>query len=144
MIFVLVKSNVITLELLLYRKYIYFVSIDAWVQVAILLACGPGVVVVNCWDKFCILGRAPRIKETLLDFHEWCRVTRHPRIFRGLTGCQRNPRFWGITGCSLFGRDHEPVWLQFLKIVFYFEKQGRTKKTGLILMYDFLNVLKDK
>ena len=45
----------------------------------------------------CILGRAPRTKETLLDFHEWCRVTRHPRIFRGLTGCQRTPRFWGVT-----------------------------------------------
>ena len=38
----------------------------------------------------CILGRAPRTKETLPDFHEWCRVTRHPRIFRGLTGCQRD------------------------------------------------------
>ena len=39
----------------------------------------------------CILGRAPRTKETLLDFCEWCRVTRHPRVFRGLTGCQRGP-----------------------------------------------------
>ena len=27
----------------------------------------------------CSLGRAPRTKETLPDFHEWCRVTRHPR-----------------------------------------------------------------
>ena len=26
----------------------YFVSIDVWAQVAILLACGHGVVVVNC------------------------------------------------------------------------------------------------
>ena len=24
------------------------------------------------------LGRAPRTKETLPDFREWCRVTRHP------------------------------------------------------------------
>ena len=38
----------------------------------------------------CILGRAPRIKETLPDFHEWYRVTRHPRVFRRLTGCQRD------------------------------------------------------
>ena len=55
MIFVLVKSNVITLELL----YIVdvFVSIDAGAQVAIiLLACGPFVVIVNCWDRFCTLG----------------------------------------------------------------------------------------
>ena len=41
----------------------------------------------------CSLGRAPRTKETLLDFHEWCRVTRNPRLFRKLSGCQRDPRF---------------------------------------------------
>ena len=34
--------------------------------------------IVNCWDMFYTLGRAPRTKETLLDFREWCRVTRHP------------------------------------------------------------------
>ena len=61
-----------------------------------LLSHGPGVVVVNCWDMFCTLGRAPRIKETLPDFHEWCRVTRHPRVFRRLTGCQRTPEKWGV------------------------------------------------
>ena len=43
------------------------------------------------------LGRAPRTNETLPDFCEWCRVTRHPRVFRGLTGCQRTPREWGVT-----------------------------------------------
>ena len=43
------------------------------------------------------LGRAPRTKETLLDFHEKCRVTRHSRVFRGLTGSQRTPGFWGVT-----------------------------------------------
>ena len=37
----------------------------------------------------CSLGRAPRKKETLPDFPERCRVTRHSRVFRGLTGCQR-------------------------------------------------------
>ena len=32
----------------------YFVSIDAGAQVAIiLLACAPYVVIVNCWDRFC-------------------------------------------------------------------------------------------
>ena len=55
-----------------------------------LLAHGPGVVVVNCWDKFCTLGRAPLTNETLPDFRKWCRVTRHPRVFRRLTGCQRD------------------------------------------------------
>ena len=44
------------------------------------------------------LGRAPRTKETLPDFLKWCRVTRHPLVFRGLMGNQRTPEFWGITG----------------------------------------------
>ena len=35
----------------------------------ILLACGPYVVIVNCWDRFCTLGRAPRTNGTLPDFH---------------------------------------------------------------------------
>ena len=39
------------------------------------------------------LGRAPRIKETLLDFLKWHRVTRQPLVFRGLTGSQRTPEF---------------------------------------------------
>ena len=44
----------------------YFVSIDAGAQVAIiLLACRLCVVIVNCWDRFCTLGRAPRTKETV-------------------------------------------------------------------------------
>ena len=45
----------------------------------------------------CSLSRALRTKETLPDFHEWCRVTRHPQLFRRLTGCQRTPGFWGVT-----------------------------------------------
>ena len=32
------------------------------------------------------LGRAPRTKETLLDFRKKFRVTRHSRVFRGLMG----------------------------------------------------------
>ena len=43
------------------------------------------------------LGRAPRTKETLLDFLKWRRVTRHPLVFHGLTGSQRTPGFWGVT-----------------------------------------------
>ena len=39
------------------------------------------------------LGRAPRTKETLRDFHEACRVTRHSRVFRGLTSSQRTLGF---------------------------------------------------
>ena len=73
---------------------IYFWSIDAGAQVTIIiLACGPCVVIVIVWDRFSTLGRAPCTKETLPDFREWCRVIRHPRVFRGLTGCQRTPGF---------------------------------------------------
>ena len=50
------------------------------------------------------VGRAPRTKKTLTDFYEnmdpdkwdttvWYQVTRNPQEFRGLTGCQRDPRF---------------------------------------------------
>ena len=38
------------------------------------------------------LGRAPHTKESLPDFLKLCRVTRHPLVFRGLTGSQRTPR----------------------------------------------------
>ena len=43
------------------------------------------------------LGTAPRTKETLPDFLKWRRVTRHPLVFRGLTGSQRTLGFWGVT-----------------------------------------------
>ena len=43
------------------------------------------------------LGRAPRTKETLPDFREKCRVARHSRVFRGLTGSQRTPGIRGFT-----------------------------------------------
>ena len=70
----------------------YFVSIDVGAQVAIiLLACGPCVVIINLLGQVCTLGRAPCTKETLPEFHERCRVTRHSRVFRGLKGCQRTP-----------------------------------------------------
>ena len=76
----------------------YFVSIDAGAQVAIiLLTFGPCVVIVNLLGQVCTLGRAPRTKETLLDFRGRCRVTRHSPVFRGLTGCQRTPWFWSFT-----------------------------------------------
>ena len=39
------------------------------------------------------MGRAPRTKETLPDFREKCRVTRHSRVFREFTVSQRTPGF---------------------------------------------------
>ena len=43
------------------------------------------------------LGRASRTKETLPDFRK--KMSSHPTftIFRGLTGSQRTPMFWGVT-----------------------------------------------
>ena len=39
------------------------------------------------------LGRALRTKDIMPDFLKWRRVTRHPLVFRGLTGSQRTPGF---------------------------------------------------
>ena len=65
-----------------------------WVMIGIIEL---HVVIVNCLGQVLYLGRAPCTKETLPDFREWSRVTRRPLIFRGLMGCQRTPRFWGVT-----------------------------------------------
>ena len=73
-----------------------------WAQVAILdIYC----IYWTVWDRYRLvlyLGRAPRTKETLPDFLKWRRVTRHPLVFRGLTGSQRTPGFWGVTGFVYF------------------------------------------
>ena len=69
-------------------------SIVLWAQEAVFTH------VIVDWDRFMqvlYLGRAPRTKETLPDFREKCRVTRHSRVFRELTGSQRTPGFWGVT-----------------------------------------------
>ena len=75
-----------------------------------LLACGPYVVILNCLGQVLYLGRAPSTYETLPDFREWYRVIRHPRVFRGLTGCQRTPRFWGVT-MNMFQADVRSLWI---------------------------------
>ena len=57
------------------------------------------------WDRYMqvlYLGRALRTKETLPDFLKWRRVTRRPLVFRGLTGSQRTPGFWGVTKSAHF------------------------------------------
>ena len=67
-----------------------------WPFLLILIVCGPCVAILNCLGQVLYLGRAPRTKETLPDFREWCWVTQHPRVFRWLMGCQRTPR---VLGC---------------------------------------------
>ena len=76
-------------------------SIVLWAQEAVLLMLG---LYWTVWDRYMqvlYLGRALRTKETLSDFLKWRRVTRHPLVFRGLTGSQWTPGFWGITFIQL-------------------------------------------
>ena len=61
-------------------------SIGSWAQVVILLMdCYIGLLGQVIY-KLCIPGRALRTKETLLDFREKFRVTRHSRVFPRVDG----------------------------------------------------------
>ena len=60
------------------------------------------------------LGRALRIKETLSDFLKWPRVTRHPLVFRGLTGSQRTPGIGASQKWTLGVRISYPRGLEVL------------------------------
>ena len=72
---------------------IVFMSISLWAQVAVLDYIGLFGTGKCRFIQVLYLGRAPRTKETLPDFLKWRRVTRHPLVFRGLTGSQRTPGF---------------------------------------------------
>ena len=73
--------NVITHELLEYSWYI-----DEY------CCMGPSgrfthvYVILNYLGQVMFLGRAPRTNETLPDFRERCRVTRHLRVFSRVDG----------------------------------------------------------
>ena len=49
-----------------------------WSFLLIVIVYEPDVVMRLVLGQVLYLGRAPRTKETLPDFREWCRVTRHP------------------------------------------------------------------
>ena len=74
-----------------------YIEYCLWAQVAVSdIYC----VYWTVWDRYMqvlYLGRALRTKETLPDFLKWRRVTRHPLVFRELTGSQRTPGLWGVT-----------------------------------------------
>ena len=78
-----------------------FMDIVAWAQEAVFIhTCIYILHILDCLGQdmqVLYLGRAPRTKETLPDFLKWRRVTRPPLVFRGLTGSQRTPGFWGVT-----------------------------------------------
>ena len=82
-------------------------SIVLWAQVAVFTHIYISSD-VDDWDRW-FLGRAPHTRETLPDFCELCRVTRHSRVFRGLKGCQRTPGKWGVTSLALLC--HNPKFL---------------------------------
>ena len=72
---------------------IYVVSINAGAQEVIftLYSCirDPAwslMLIGTSYIQVMYLGRAPRTKETLLDFREKCRVTRHSRVFPRVDG----------------------------------------------------------
>ena len=100
------------------------------------IVCGPKWSYYSCdwiywiyctvWDRYVqvlYLGRALRTKETLPDFREKCRVTRHSQVFRGLTDSQRTPGFgasqlgiralYEYLGSSGLGIHHHKVWFDY-------------------------------
>ena len=86
------SRNILTLVIIRYivGMYIEYCSLA---QVAVLLMLG---LYWTVWDRYMqvlYLGRALRTKETLPDFLKWRRVTRHPLVFRELTGSQRTTGF---------------------------------------------------
>ena len=113
----LYKSNLLTLETIVYSWYILMSIVYEPKRPFLLIYISSDV---DDWDRW-FLGRAPRTRETLPDFRELCRVTRHSRVFRRLTGSQRTPGFWGVTawyqslgiripGSSGLGIHHHLVW----------------------------------
>ena len=74
----------------------YIAEYCYWAQVVILLMYLDFDVFGIGFVQVLYLGRAPRTNGTLPDFREKRRVTRHSRVFRGLTGSQQTSRKWGV------------------------------------------------
>ena len=73
-----------------------YIEYCLWAQVAVLHNLDCLGQVSAGFIQVLYLGRAPRTKKTLPDFMKWHWVTRRPLVFRGLTGSQRTPKFWGV------------------------------------------------
>ena len=92
------------------------------------------------WDRLytmLYLGRAPRTKETLPDFHEWRPATRHPLVFRGLMGSQRTHGNWGVTLMHSV-ESHEDYWLVWLP------RSGRCLRPWDCLGYNTVMKLRER
>ena len=89
------------------NKILTLVNIEYSCCIMMSIVIGPKWPVYSCCNyiellgtsfmQVMYLGRAPRTKETLPDNLKWRQVTRHPLVFRVLTGSQRTPGFWGVT-----------------------------------------------
>ena len=94
------SNNILTLVTIGYswiHSWDIFIEYCLWAQVAALDIYSIYWTVWDSYMQVLYLGRASRIKETLPVFLKGIRVTRHPLVFRGLTGNQRTPGFWGVT-----------------------------------------------
>ena len=90
-------TSLITIGYIVGLMISMYIEYCLWAQVVVL---GIYCIYWTVWDRFMqvmYLGRAPRTKETLPDFREKCWVIQYSRVFRGLTGSQRTPGFWGVT-----------------------------------------------
>ena len=71
------------------------------------------------------LGKAPSTKDTLPDFREKCRVTRHSRVFHGLTGSQRTP---GIRASQVVSSQYNDlIFFIVMRHLFVFWRFKRAK-----------------
>ena len=88
-----------------------------WSFLLILIVYGPGVVFVKYWDRLsCVwgrlyLGKAPRTKETMPDFHEmvsgYPTSTNIPRV----DGLSMDPREMGHHNLELLRGTEVPVYI---------------------------------
>ena len=74
------------------------------------------------------LGRVPRTKETLPDFLKWRRVTRHPLVFRGLTGSQRTPEIGASQKKKKKKTRNQTCFPYFLVFFLFLEQKNNFQK----------------
>ena len=93
-------------------------GIVVWAQEAVFIHICINVIILDCLGQVscrcCTWVELP-VQRRLPDFLKWRRVTRRPLVFRGLTGSQRTPGFWAITGKSsnghmTIGKEGEAGW----------------------------------
>ena len=99
--YVLYKSkNILTLVTIgyivgfivgMYVEYCYGPKWPYWIYIAYIGLFGTSICRYYFWVELPVQRRLCPI------FLKWRRVTRPPLIFRGLTGSQRTPGFWGVT-----------------------------------------------